>query len=107
VALSAARRPNRTIASSLADTNVLLLVVLMLLSPNRPWYFLAIMPFVALCGNAPTWAVSIGALLLTNEVYWDFHVPKLIIKSILFGSFLLACIWSARDAYLQRVADTG
>jgi hypothetical protein len=107
VTLSAARRPNRTIASSLADTNVLLLVVLMLLSPNRPWYFLAIMPFVALCGNAPTWAVSIGALLLTNEVYWDFHVPKLIIKSILFGSFLLACIWSARDAYLQRVADTG
>ena len=107
VTLSAARRPNRTIASSLADTNLLLLVVLMLLSPNRPWYFLAIMPFVALCGNAPTWAVSIGALLLTNEVYWDFHVPKLIIKSILFGSFLLACIWSARDAYLQRVADTG
>ena len=107
VTLSAARRPNRTIASSLADTNMLLLVVLLLLSPNRPWYFLAIMPFVALCGNAPTWAVSIGALLLTNEVYWDFHVPKLIIKSILFGSFLLACIWSVRDAYLKQAADTG
>ena len=86
---------------------MLLLVVLMLLSPNHPWYFLAIMPFVALCGNAPTWAVSIGALLLTNEVYWDFHVPKLIIKSILFGSFLLACTWSARDAYLKQIADTG
>jgi alpha-1,6-mannosyltransferase len=107
VTLSAARRPNRTIASSLADTNMLLLIVLLLLSPNRPWYFLAIMPFVALCGNAPTWAVSIGALLLTNEVYWDFHVPKLIIKSILFGSFLLACIWSAREAYPKQAADTG
>ena len=101
----AACRPNQTIASTLADTNMLLLVVLLLLSPNRPWYFLAIMPFVALCGNAPTWTVSIGALLLTNELYWDFHIPKLIIKSILFGGFLLACTWSAREAYLKQAAD--
>jgi alpha-1,6-mannosyltransferase len=105
--LSAARRPNRTIASSLGDTNILLLVVLLLLSPNRPWYFLAITPFVALCGNAPTWTVSIAALLLTNEIYGDFHIPKLIVKSILFGGFLLACVWSAREVYLKQAADTG
>ena len=107
MALSAARRPNRTIASSLADTNMLLLVVLLLLSPNYPWYFLAITPFVALCGNAPTWAVSIGALLLTNEIRWDFEIPRLIVKSILFGGFLLAYAWSARVAYLKQTADTG
>ena len=107
IALSAARRPNRTIASSLADTNMLLLVVLLLLSPNYPWYFLAITPFVALCGNAPTWAVSIGALLLTNEIRWDFEIPRLIVKSILFGGFLLACAWSARVAYLKQTSDTG
>ena len=94
-------------ASSLGDTNMLLLVVLLLVSPNRPWYFLPILPFVALCGNAPTWTVSIGALLLTNEMYWEFHVPKPVIKSILFGSFFLACIWSARAAYLNKVAGTG
>jgi hypothetical protein len=105
--LSASRRPTRTIASSLADTNMLLLFVLLLLSPNRPWYFLAIMPFVTLCGNAPTWVVSIGALLLTNEIYWDFHIPKLIVKSILFGGFLLACTWSAGEAYLRQASDTG
>jgi hypothetical protein len=102
IALSAARRPNRTIASSLADTNMLLLVALLLLSPNYPWYFLAITPFVALCGNAPTWAVSIGALLLTNEIRWDFEIPRLIVKSILFGGFLLACALSARVAYLKQ-----
>ena len=105
--LSAARRPDRTIASSLADTNMLLLVVLLLVSPNRPWHFLPILPFVALCGNAATWVVSIGALLLTNELYWEFHLPKPVIKSILFGSFLLACIWSAWAAYLKKVAGTG
>jgi hypothetical protein len=107
IALSAARRPNRTIASSLADTNMLLLVALLLLSPNYPWYFLAITPFVALCGNAPTWVVSIGALLLTNEIRWDFEIPRLIVKSILFGGFLLACAWSARVAYMKQTSDTG
>ena len=105
--LSAARRTDRTMASSLADTNMLLLVVLLLVSPNRPWHFLPILPFVALCGKAPTWVVSIGALLLTNELYWEFHLPKPVIKSILFGSFLLACIWSARAFYLKRAAGTG
>ena len=105
--LSTARHPDRTVASSLADTNMLLLVGLLLVSPNRPWHFLPIMPFVALCGGAPTWVVSIGALLLTNELYWEFHIPKLIIKSILFGGFLLACIWSARETYLKKAAGTG
>ena len=105
--LSAARRSDRTTASSLNDTNMLLLVVLLLVSPNRPWHFLPIVPFVALCGNAPTWVVSIGALLLTNEMYWEFHLPKPVIKSILFGSFLLTCIWSARAAYLKKGAGTG
>ena len=104
--LSTARHPNRTIASSLADTNMLLLVVLLLLSPNWPWHFLAITPFVALCGNVPTWVVSIGALLLTREIYWDFHIPKLVVKSILFGGFLLTLTWSAWEAYLKKAKGT-
>ena len=107
MAFSAARRPNRTIASSLTDTNMLMLVVLLLLSPNYPWYFLAIVPFVALCGNAPTWVVSIGALLLTDEVRGDFQIPKLVVKSILFGGCLLAYVWSAQVAYQKQTADTG
>jgi alpha-1,6-mannosyltransferase len=107
MAFSAARRPNRTIASSLTDTNMLMLVVLLLLSPNYPWYFLAIVPFVALCGNAPTWVLSIGALLLTDEVRWDFQIPKLVVKSILFGGCLLAYAWSAQMANLKQTADTG
>jgi alpha-1,6-mannosyltransferase len=105
--LSVARRSNRTISSTLTDTNMLLLVALLLVSPNRPWHFMPIVPFVALCGNAPTWVVSIGALLLTDELYWEFHIPKLLIKSILFGGFLLACAWSIRKAHRKQVAGTG
>lgn len=106
-ALSVARRRNRTLASALSDANTLLLVALLLLSPNYPWYFLAITPFLALCGNAPTWAVSIGAILLTNEVDGDFSIPLLTAKSILFGGFLIACIWSARGRYLKQVTYAG
>jgi len=105
--LSAARRSKRTIASSLADTNMLLLLVLLLLSPNYPWYFLAIMPFVALSGNAATWAVSIGALLLTNEARWDFEISRFVVKSIIFGGCVLAYAWSARAASLKQTVDTG
>ena len=104
---SAARDPSPTIAASLDDTNMLLLVTLVLLSPNYPWYFLALAPFVALCGNATTWAVSIGALLLTDEARWDFQIPKLVVKSILFGGCMLVYAWSARAAYLKQAADTG
>jgi len=106
-ALYIARRRSRTVASGLSDTNTLLLIILLLLSPNYPWYFLAITPFLALCGSAPTWVVSIGALLLTNEVEWDFSIPMLTAKSVLFGGFLLACIWLMRRTYLEQATYAG
>ena len=94
------RRPERTPASDLADINTLLLVGLLLLSPSYPWYFIIITPFVALSGHAPisaaTWAATIGALVLTDEVDWDFQIPTMVAKSILFGAILLAALWSMR-----------
>jgi alpha-1,6-mannosyltransferase len=105
MALWVAHHPIRTIASSLANINMLLLAVLLLCSPNYPWYFLVTTPFVALCGNAPTWAMSIGALLLTDEVDWDFHIPTLIVKSVLYGVFLLACGWSVGASYRKQTVD--
>jgi alpha-1,6-mannosyltransferase len=105
--LSVARSPDRTIASRLADINMLLLVTLLLLSPNYPWYFLVVTPFAALCGSAPTWVVSIGALLLSEQVDWDFYIPRMVTKSVLFGGLLLAWAWAAFRIRMQRTADTG
>ena len=105
--LSVARRSHHSIASSLADINMLLLIALLLLSPNYPWYFLIIMPFVALCGSAPTWVVSIGALLLSEQLDWDFYIPRMVTKSLLFGGLLLACALTAWRARMQRTANTG
>jgi alpha-1,6-mannosyltransferase len=105
--LSVAHR-DRTIASSLADITMLLLVALLFLSPNYPWYFLVITPFAALCGSAPTWVVSIGALLLSEQLDWDFYIPRMVTKSILFGGLLLAwALTTWRTTSTQRTADTG
>jgi hypothetical protein len=105
--LSVARKTDHTIAARLADINMLLLITLLLLSPNYPWYFLVIMPFVALCGSAPTWVISIGALLLSEQLDWDFYIPRMVTKSVLFGSLLLAWAFTAWRIRMQRTADAG
>ncbi len=105
--LSVARRAHQSVADTLADISMLLLLALLFVSPNYPWYFLVIMPFVALCGSAPTWVVSIGALLLSEQLDWDFYIPRMVTKSILFGGLLMAwafAIWSNR---VQRNAKAG
>src|SRR5712672_275323 len=104
---SVARSSHHTVASSLADINMLLLLALLLLSPNYPWYFLVITPFAALCGSPPSWVVSIGALLLSEQLDWDFYIPRMVTKSILFGGLFLAWALVAWRTRMQRTADTG
>jgi hypothetical protein len=105
MALAVARSSDRSIASRIAAINMLLLLTLLLLSPNYPWYFLVITPFVALCGSAPTWVVSIGALLLSEQLDWDFYIPRMVTKSFLFGGLLLAWAVVAWRTRMQRAAD--
>ena len=47
------------------------------LSPNYPWYFLIVVPFVVLGGGAPAWAMTLAAPLLyrplmlpDNDLAW-------------------------------------
>jgi alpha-1,6-mannosyltransferase len=105
--LAVARSSDRAIASRIAAINTLLLMTLLSLSPNYPWYFLLITPFVALCGSAPTWVASIGALLLSEQLDWDFYIPRMVTKSILFGGLLLAWALVAWRPGMQRMADAG
>jgi alpha-1,6-mannosyltransferase len=102
--VTVARRSDRTIASALAGINMLLLIALLFVSPNYPWYFLVITPFTALCGSLPTWFVSIAALLLSEQLDWDFYIPRMVTKSILFGGLLLACAIEAWRSRIQQAA---
>jgi len=113
LAFRVAFRRERTVGTILADVNMLLLAVLLLLSPSYPWYFLIVAPFVALLANAPasapTWAASIGALLLTNETESLNNIPWLLARSLLFGSVLICwalSVWAgrAKRASTEQVA---
>jgi alpha-1,6-mannosyltransferase len=104
---SVARRSDRTMLPTLDGINMLLLLALLLLSPNYPWYFLVITPFVALCGSLPTWLVSIAALLLSEQLDSDFYIPRMVTKSILFGGLILAWAFTTWRTRMQRTADAG
>ena len=47
--------------TTLRDIAVLLMAGLFFLSPNYAWYFLAVVPFIALGGGAPAWAMTLAA----------------------------------------------
>jgi hypothetical protein len=100
-------RSDRGIATSLSGINMLLLLTLLLVSPNYPWYFLLITPFVALCGSPPTWVVSITALMLSEQLDWDFYIPRMVTKSVLFGGLLLAWAWVAWTSRQPKAANAG
>ncbi|MEZ5785500.1 MAG: hypothetical protein R3D62_03200 [Xanthobacteraceae bacterium] len=82
----------------LADVSRLPMVFLFLLSPNYPWYFLALTPFVALVGGAPLWVLSVGAVLLQDEVHWDPTSSIMVRKTVLYVGFLAACMYAGRCA---------
>jgi hypothetical protein len=100
-------RSDRGIAASLGSINMLLLLTLLFMSPNYPWHFLVIMPFVALCGSPPTWVVSITALMLSEQLDWDFYIPRMVTKSVLFGGLLLAWAWVAWTGQQSKAANAG
>ena len=101
MAFLAAWRKERTAEVRLHDINRLLLAFLFLLSPNYPWYFLLLTPFVALAGGAPVWAFSVGAVLLQDELRMEPYLPMLVRKSVLYGVFLVACAYPVLRSWLN------
>ena len=97
-ALRMAFRPEVAPERRVRDIAMLLMVGLFFLSPNYPWYFLVVVPFIPIGGGAPAWALSIGALLL-NLLYPDYDARFLLWKGVISISFLLAVLagtgWSA------------
>jgi len=64
LALRSVARADAPLPTKLQDTAGLLMTALFFMSPHYPWYFLAIVPFIALVGGGPLWTMSIAATLL-------------------------------------------
>ena len=95
--------PARTPRATIDAIIVLLTTGLFLMSPNYAWYFLALVPFLALGAGASSWALTLGALLLYRPLYFGGS-NDLIWKSLATLPFLLVLAFLAARAFKQRNA---
>ena len=98
----AAWRPDPTPATIVGDAGVLLIAGLFFLSPNYPWYFLAVVPFLALGGGAPAWAMTLAAPLLYRPYISPDH--DLAWKTLSILPFIVVVGWvlTARGRLFTR-----
>jgi hypothetical protein len=78
------------------DALILLFVGLFILSPNYPWYYLPLVPFVVIGGGDVIWATTILATVL--HVWWptpdNQPVRFMIWKSTLNFGWMIALAWT-------------
>ena len=83
-------------ARQFVNAMVLLALGIFFFSPNYPWYYVPLVPLVAL-GGAPAWAMTVGALFL--HVSWPGAdqpaIRFLVWKSVMNGLLLLTLAWTA------------
>jgi alpha-1,6-mannosyltransferase len=99
LAFGAALRADRTDAGVLRDVRWLLIVFLVLISPHYPWYFLPVVPFLALSPSIAAWVLSVAGVLLYNVVPDDV-LPSYEIRIAVLTGLTLAAI--ARDLWRER-----
>ncbi|NQW53105.1 MAG: DUF2029 domain-containing protein [Rhodospirillales bacterium] len=74
-----------------------------LLSPNYPWYWLILLPFVALIGFAPGWAATIACFVLYDEIDEGFDVDFALRDTMLNLAILATLPFALRR---RRAPDT-
>ncbi len=74
LALRVALHPDRAPEAVLTRLGWAIFAFVFLLSPDYPWYWLIILPFVALTGFAPGWAATIACFVLYDVIDEGFEV---------------------------------
>ena len=94
LAVRGALRRDPSPQSVIRDVTVLLTAGLFLASPNYAWYFLALVPFLALGAGAPLWALTLGAVLLYRPALLPHN--DLAWKTVAILPFLIAWLMTLR-----------
>jgi alpha-1,6-mannosyltransferase len=105
LALRAGFRIERTLAITLNDISALLLAFSFLLSPDYPWYFLMVVPFVALTGSPAGWALTIGGFALYDLLAWDPQIHFVVRDTALNLLVIAMIIRAALGAWRARTAS--
>src|SRR5262249_57604323 len=68
VAIAVAFRKDRSDRASITALGWLLVSFLILSSPHYPWYFLVLVPFLAIAPSATVWVLTIACPLLYDTI---------------------------------------
>ncbi|MFZ1414690.1 MAG: glycosyltransferase 87 family protein [Defluviicoccus sp.] len=95
----------RDVVTAAQQAQMLILVFLILLSPNYPWYFLALVPLGCLSRWMPARLTTVVAMILYAAPPHDAEPRTVLVQSILYGTVMAAL---AVDLYTRRrrTADT-
>ncbi|MBO0765662.1 MAG: DUF2029 domain-containing protein [Hyphomicrobiaceae bacterium] len=90
---------DRTPQASLRATNWMLVAFLVLISPNYPWYFVGLVPFLALAPTASAWVMTSASVLFYDVVPGDalpsYEARIAVFTMAVLGAF--ACdLWQER-----------
>ncbi len=99
MALAASFRADRSAQASLRAAAWLLAAFLVLVSPNYPWYFLVLVPFLALAPSATAWVMT-GAGVLFYDVVPGDTLPAYEARIAAFTLAVLAAL--AHDLWSER-----
>ena len=91
LALAVGFRSDRSPQASLRAAGWLLTAFLVLVSPNYPWYFLVLVPFLALAPSATAWVMTGAGVLFYNVVPGDI-LPAYEVRIALFTLAVLAAL---------------
>jgi hypothetical protein len=104
LALAIAFRRDRSPETAVACLSWLLAVFLVLASPHYPWYFLALVPMLALHPSATGWALTLGGPLLydTNPgLPWLGYDTRIALLTLASAAALAFDAWRLRRASLN------
>jgi len=90
-ALRVAFRSDRGAQASMRATGWMLIAFLVLISPNYPWYFLVLVPFLALAPSATAWVLT-SVSVLFYDVVPDDVLPAYEVRIAAFTLAVLAAL---------------
>jgi len=99
LALAVGFRSDRSAQASLRAASWLLIAFLVLISPNYPWYFLVLVPFLALSPSATAWVLTSAGVLFYDVVPND-SLPAYEVRIAVFTLAVLAAL--AHDLWGER-----
>lgn len=91
LAIATGFRSDRSAQASMRATSWILVAFLVLVSPNYPWYFLVLAPFLALSPSATAWVLTSATVLFYDVVPNDV-LPSYEVRIAVFTVAVLAAL---------------